>query len=288
MSSPVKMKPAQSDTYTQSKPVITQDQAEFTLNDHIVDGVGRGSLSDLSFRPNATFHPVREVIADGKRCVITFDKPLQTFNGSLSKTEVLILLKNFRAGVRETALGQQLYLYPGVEAFGMGASGDLCFALINVRPRYALAEYSTQKMSVIAFFELMQAYSPQGWKVVRDQTDKINTLAALESALEGISLWRRIIKLTRILVAVFLVLSCVVVGLAFLGPPEIKEPIRARLYPWLSALSEALAPELEERQKAGVETEQLDDDQEERGAVQQDKIVAPEGNHSDPALPVRE
>lgn len=227
----------------QSRPQVTEYDAQFTLSDHIVDGVGRGSLSDLSFRPNATFHPVREVKVDRETCLITFDKPLQSLNRSLSKPELLLLLKNLRSGVRECALGQQLYLYPGIEAFGMTQQGDICFTLINVRPRYSNQDHSTQKMSVLAFFELMKVACPSGWRAVEGKQDRINTLAALEVALEGSSLLTRIAKVIRFTLISALVLTLAAVFIGLFGPPELREPLREWAHPHLVALSEHLSPE---------------------------------------------
>ena len=96
----------------QSRPEVTKHSVSFTLGDHVVDGIGRGSAKDLMFRPNASFHPIRDVVQNGRECQLHFDRPLMEINRSISEREVLNLLRSLRLGVRECALGQQLYLYP--------------------------------------------------------------------------------------------------------------------------------------------------------------------------------
>ena len=55
----------------QSSPELTDLSAVISLADHMISGVSEGSLSDSGFRPNASFHPIREVHLSGEQCELT-------------------------------------------------------------------------------------------------------------------------------------------------------------------------------------------------------------------------
>ena len=227
----------------QSRPEVKKHSVSFTLNDHIVDGIGRGSAKDLMFRPNASFHPIRDVKQDGRVCQLSFDRPLMEVNRSLSEREVLNLLRSLRLGVRECALGQQLYLYPGLESFGLSLSGDLKIAFVNVRPKNRFIDHNTQHMSVLAFFELLKAYCPRAWQRIEAQSSQIVTLASLEAHLIGPSLSSRVRALARAIFILAFITFVSSIPIALYGPPSMRDPLREVLHPIFNVLSQHLSPE---------------------------------------------
>ena len=242
----------------QSRPEITKHSVSFTLRDHIVDGIGRGSAKDLMFRPNASFHPIREVKQDGRTCTLSFDRPLMEINRSLSEREILHLLRSLRLGVRECALGQQLYLYPGIESFGFNLSGDLRIAFVNVRPKYRLNDYNTQHMSVLAFFELLKTCCPNTWQRIEPNSSHIVTLAALEAHLIGPSILSRFRSFFRGVLILAMILFMSSIPIALFGPPAMKDPLREILHPIFKQLSHHLSPTDSMQTRTSTSEDQLD------------------------------
>ena len=226
----------------QSHPEVAKHYVSFTLRDHVVDGIGRGSAKDLMFRPNASFHPIREVKQDGKVCKLSFDRPLMEINRSLSEQEILDLLRSLRLGVRECALGQQLYLYPGLESFGFNLAGDLRIAFVNVRPKYRFVDYNTQHMSVLAFFELLKAFCPKTWKRIEPRSSHIMTLAALEANLTGPTMFSRFRSFIRVIMVLALIGFISSIPIALFGPASMREPLKEVLHPIFKHLSQTLSP----------------------------------------------
>ena len=226
----------------QSRPDVQRQQISFSLRDHLVDGIGRGSAKDLMFRPNASFHPIREVKRTGDQCELHFDRPLMELRRSVSEREVLTLLASLRLGVRECALGQELYLYPGLESFGLSSSGDLKMALINVRPKHRLVDHTLQQMSVEAFFELLKGHCPKTWARIAPHSERIVTLAALEAHLTGPTVMSRFTRFIRTLILLGIILFFCSIPIAMFGPPSMREPLREVLYPIFTRVSELLSP----------------------------------------------
>lgn len=230
------------DTLAQSYPEVQRHQISFSLQDHVVHGIGRGSAQDLMFRPNASFHPIREIKRTSDSCELHLDRPLMTLSRAVSEREVLILLKSLRLGVRECALGQELYLYPGLESFGVNLSGELKMVLINVRPKHRLKNHTIQQMSVYAFFALLKNHCAKSWARIEPHADRIVTLAALEAHLTGPTVFSRLRRLVRTLALLIIIAFLTSIPIAMFGPPSIRDPLREVLHPVFTEVSQLLSP----------------------------------------------
>ena len=192
-----------------------------------LDGVGRGSAQDLTARPNAAFHPIREVELSKEGCLLQFAKPIETLNRRLSIEEVLILLELIRTGQRDRLHGQELYLYPGIESFAINAeTQQVAVVLKNVRPKDRFTNLKNNQLSVLAFLELIEAHCPSGWKRVQHRTHEILTLSGLRDQLVMRS-WLQNIK-TLFVVGVWTLIALIIATIpaTFFAPPAIREPLQ--------------------------------------------------------------
>jgi hypothetical protein len=192
-----------------------------------LDGVGRGSAQDLTARPNAAFHPIREVELSKEGCLLQFEKPIERLNRRLSIEEVIILLELTRTGQRDRLHGQELYLYPGIESFAINAeTQQVAVVLKNVRPKERFTNLKNNQLSVLAFLELIEAHCPSGWKRVQHRKHEILTLSGLRDQLVMRS-WLQNIR-TLFVVGVWAVLSLIIASIpaTFFAPPVISEPLQ--------------------------------------------------------------
>ena len=230
------------DATVQSKPKIDHVKAQFSLSDHLVDGIKQGSLSDLQFRPNASFHPIREVQFDQSQCMLNFDKPLKLIDRKLKATEVIALIAHIRRGERELAIGQQFYLYPSEQAFGLSQNGELRIVLRNIRPRYLYTEVSQSQLNVIALLKLIENHCPSLWLQVSKEAHKIKTLSILQDRLTASHAYKKIGRFLWRATVYLVFLWLLSLPIAAFGPPTLKEPLRPYYYPLFKRLTEILEP----------------------------------------------
>ena len=175
-------------------PSWIEDEVVISRAHHNIDGVNQGSLSDLQFRPNASFHPIREVNLDQDHCILLFDRPIRRVDRSVSRDEVLLLIHSIRRGERELALGQAVYLYPSVEAFGLSSQGKLRIVLRNCRPKGRYEKAGRERITVLAFLQLIEAHAPQLWVTLSPISHQLSNIQQLEEALETSSVLKKIMK----------------------------------------------------------------------------------------------
>lgn len=228
---------------TQHQPMVNERSAEVSIADHHIDGIGQGSLSDLQFRPNASFHPIREVQFDRTQCTLLFDRPIKPINRTLHPKEVIALIEHIRRGERELAVGQKFYLYPSKLAFGLSQTGELRIVLRNIRPRHLHTNISQSQMSVIALLNLIESHCPKLWYSLSRDVHKIKTLTMLQEALHSSS---ALLKATRLLwrgLIYLIFLWLLSLPVAAFGPPQLRDPLRSYYHPFFHRLTELLTPD---------------------------------------------
>ena len=151
--------------------VRTDTSVSIPLESYKIEGVGSGSLSDVIFRPNACFQKCKmPEFASDKRLTIQYIKALLPIHRNLKIEEVLILLRAVLDGHKIRSENQALYVYPGLEAFGLDAMTQKPrIALINVRPLDRYTTHNHDLLSVEAFLKLIQVHCPSGWKKIQHQ-----------------------------------------------------------------------------------------------------------------------
>lgn len=240
------------DSVKQSKPHVEHLFAQITLVDHHVDGIKRGSLSDLQFRPNASFHPIRDIDFDQIQCKLTFDKPLKKIDRTLRSKEVIALIAHIRRGERELAIGQHFYLYPSEQAFGLSQNGELRIVLRNIRPRYLHSKLTESQLTVLALLNLIKSHCPNLWHQVEKKADTIKTLSMLHDSLTTSPVYQKIGRFIWRTTMYLILLWLLSLPIAAFGPPTLKEPLRPYYYPLFKRLTEILepaAPILDDQQK---------------------------------------
>ena len=205
--------------------VRTDTSVSIPLDSYKIEGVGSGSLSDVVFRPNASFQKCKTPIFDeGKRLTISYIKALLPINRNLQVEEILTLLRAVLDGHKIRSENQVLYVYPGLEAFGIDAlTHKPRIGLINVRPLDRYTTHSHDLLSVEAFLKLIQVHCPSGWKKIEHQIDHIRSLYLLDEALSEGS-WSLKKGLSR-LFWLFVFILIMSIPISIWGPPSVKEPI---------------------------------------------------------------
>ena len=230
------------DSMVYSKPQIDHLCAQISLADHQVDGIKRGSLSDLQFRPNASFHPIREVQFDHTQCTLTFDKPLKLIDRRLKPKEIIALIAHIRRGERELAIGQHFYLYPSEQAFGLSQTGELRIVLRNIRPRHLHTEVTQSQLSVLALLKLIEYHCPNLWHQVGKEAHKIKTLSMLQDNLTTSPTYKRLGRFIWRTAVYLIFLWLISLPIAAFGPTTLKEPLRPYYYPLFKRLTDILEP----------------------------------------------
>lgn len=226
----------------QTTPQITENKAVITLADHVISGVKEGSLSDLQFRPNASFHPIREVLLKTDRCELIFDRPIRRIDRPVEASELLLLIQNIKRGERDLALGQDLYLYPGSEAFALSPHGELRIVLRNLRPSIRYHDSGQERVSLIAFLTLIKEHSPSLWQEISPHQHKLENLNQLEALLQSSTILQRLGRFIWRLCLYALFLWLISIPIAAFGPPQIREPLKRFYHPVFERLTELMSP----------------------------------------------
>ncbi len=207
-----------SSTWTEKERIIP-------LGDIQVEGIEGGMVDDLKFRPNKYFHPIEDVRVEGERCVLLYQRQLSPVEGKVSLAQVRHVIRGVIDGQHKLAESQILYLYPGVEAFGLDRRKNLRVGLINARPHNDW-ERSEQELCVDAFSKLIAEHCPEGQKRIVAYRQKILTLRHLLQVLEGYyrrSMWSSF--------AILLLLLAGLAGVLYQwGPPRIKATMQKGVY----------------------------------------------------------
>ena len=246
----------------QSSPELTDLTAVILLADHMISGVSEGSLSDLQFRPNASFHPIREVHLSSEHCELTYDRPLRDIDRPINAGELLLLIQNIKRGERDLALGQDLFLYPGSEAFGLSQHGELRIILRNIRPKIRYHDCGQERLSLIAFLKLIEDHSPRLWNEISPKRHQLENLNQLEEVLQGSTFVKRLSRALWRLCLYALFLWLISIPVAAFGPPQLREPLKRIYYPVFERLTELMSPvnetELPEGQVEGHSEGQIE------------------------------
>jgi hypothetical protein len=227
----------------QDQLLLEEQRSVIPLSAFYVEGVGRGNLDSLRFRPFADFHPVERVELSAERCELIYERPIQSLHTrrSVSLDEVITLTRQLIEGKRRAVGGQPLYLYPGLEAFGLDPSNSrLRFRLINVRPKARFKASSHDQLSVEALCVLMEALCPAGWQRVASKRAQLQTPEGLLRLLEPSGAWRAAWGVARFTLASALLLTFLSVPLAIWGPAEVSEPLQEVMMPRVEAFLDAL------------------------------------------------
>lgn len=204
------------------------------LSHYFVEGVGQGNLQGLRFRPFADFHPVDQVELSPERCEVRYLKPLRPLQDRrvVRLDEVVNLTRQLVEAKRRLVADQRLYLYPGLEAFGVDPSCNrLRFRVINVRPKERFRVSSHDQLSVEALCLLIELYCPEGWALVRSKRASLNTLEALLRVIDKRSALTGALTLAK---GLFVLASLAVffsVPLAIWGPEAVSKPLREVMLP---------------------------------------------------------
>ena len=201
---------------------IQERERRLDLGKIYLEGLESGLVDDLKYRPNKYFHPVEDVLLEGRTCIVQYQKELQPLEGNISFEQVKQLLAGVIDAQQRTAHDQTFYLYPGVEAFGVNRRQNVRVGLINVRPEQD-RESSPQELNVDAFLRLIAEHCPEAHKRIVRYNKPVLTLRHLQQILEHRStsplVWGSLTLL--ILGAVsFAVLHQ-------FGPPRIKQQLRS-------------------------------------------------------------
>lgn len=203
-------------------PMIWKEKERIIpLSEVQLDNIDGGMMEDMKFRPNKYFHPIEEVRVEGERCVILYHKELNPVEGKIPLEHIKHVIHGVIDGQQKLVQNQTIYLYPGVDAFGLDRRRNLRVALINVRPHKDW-ERSGQELCVDAFTQLIAEHCPEGHKKVVGYRQKILTLRHLLQVLEGQrgSSW---------FMSLFFLLLAAAGGVGLLyqwGPPRVQESIR--------------------------------------------------------------
>ena len=226
----------------QSQPKLHDQSALITLRDHFVTGVSEGSLSDLQFRPNASFHPIREIDLKTDQCELIFDRPIRGIDRPIKADELLLMIQNIKRGERDLALGQDLFLYPGKEAFCLSQHGELRILLRNIRPKLTYHDCGQERLSLIAFLALIEEHSPRLWDSVAPRRHQLENLNQLEELLQGSTLIKRVSRALWRLCLYALFLWLITIPIAAFGPPKIREPLKELYHPVFERLADLMSP----------------------------------------------
>ena len=204
------------------------------MSGFIIEGVGRGNIEGLRARPFADFHPVERVELSADRCEVSYAKPLRPLQDRrhVRLDEVVNLTRQLIEAKRRLVADQRLYLYPGLEAFGVDPSCNrLRFRVINVRPEGRFRVSSHDQLSVEALCVLMESYCPEGWALIKARRASINTLEGLYALIDrrrGLSTAWALLKLLFVGASLGAFLS---VPLAIWGPESVSEPLSDFMMP---------------------------------------------------------
>jgi hypothetical protein len=234
------------DSLSEPKLSIGEQGHEVPLSHYFVEGVGQGNIEGLKMRPFADFHPVDRVELSAERCEVSYLKPLRPLQDRrvVRLDEVVNLTRQLIEAKRRLVADQRLYLYPGLEAFGVDPSCNrLRIRVINVRPKERFRVSSHDQLSIEALCLLLELYCPEGWSIVRSKRASLNTLEALLSLIDSRSALSSLLMLTK---GLFVLSSLAVffsVPLAVWGPDSVSEPLRDVMLPRV----EVFLDQLEER-----------------------------------------
>lgn len=192
-----------------------------------IDGIGQGSVDDIKYRPNASFHAIQEITLSPEGCKITYTKSLKPLERNLKFIEMIRLIQDTRMGQRDRALGQEFYIYPGIESFATTVdSQQVHIVLRNIRPLQKYQNYKAAQLSVEAFLQLIEHKCPSAHKKIQGRRHEIMTLAGLENMLSDISWWDRLRTTIQWVFNSIIFLILLSIPTSIWGPSELKDPLQ--------------------------------------------------------------
>lgn len=222
------------DTLNEAKIVLEEARHIIPLSHYLVEGVGRGNIEGLKIRPFADFHPVERIHLSTEFCEVHYAKPLRPLQDRrvVRLDEIINLTRQLVEAKRRRVADQRLYLYPGLEAFGIDPSCNrIRFRVINVRPTERFRVSSHDQLSVEALCLLIELYCPDGWALIRSKRTDINTL---ETLLQLIDRRRSLSTLWSFIKGLFVFSMLMIflsVPLAIWGPDLISQPLSELMLP---------------------------------------------------------
>jgi hypothetical protein len=192
-----------------------------------VDGIGQGSVDDIKYRPNASFHAIQDIALSTEGCKITYTKALKPLERNLKFVEIIRLIQDTRMGQRDRALGQEFYIYPGIESFATTVdSQQVHIVLRNIRPLQKYQNYKAAQLSVEAFLQLIEHRCPSARKKIQGRRHEIMTLAGLENMLSDISWWDHLRTTSKWVFNSIIFLILLSIPTSIWGPSELKDPLQ--------------------------------------------------------------